>query len=44
LSRGIDRKYETKPSVDLKNSDVMISAEVLGKTTCVGIVRKSWFE
>jgi tRNA(Ser,Leu) C12 N-acetylase TAN1 len=29
---------------DLENPDVAIVAEVMGKNTAIGIIRKDWFE
>jgi len=39
---ALQQKYEVKPSVDLKNPDVTIVAEVLGPITAVGVVRRAW--
>ena len=39
---ALQQKYGVKPSVDLKNPDATIVAEVLGPVTAVGVVRKAW--
>jgi len=39
---ALQQKYGVKPSVDLKNPDVTIVAEVLGPITAVGIARRAW--
>ncbi|MEW6070410.1 MAG: THUMP domain-containing protein [Candidatus Thermoplasmatota archaeon] len=38
----LEKKYGKKPSVNLKNPDIAIVAEVLGKRTLIGIWRGSW--
>lgn len=39
---ALQQKHGTKPSVDLKNPDITVVAEVLGPITAVGVVRKAW--
>ena len=39
---ALQQKYGVKPSVDLKNPDVTVVAEVLGPITAVGVVKKAW--
>lgn len=39
---ALERRHATPPRVDLEDPDVMVSAEVLGEATMVGICRKSW--
>ncbi len=41
---ALERKYQKKPKVSLKNSDITVIAEVLGPMTAVGISRKAWRE
>lgn len=41
---ALEKKYRKKPSVNLKNPDIAIIAEVLGESTCIGILRKDWKE
>ncbi|MDI6856547.1 MAG: THUMP domain-containing protein [Candidatus Thermoplasmatota archaeon] len=38
----LEKKYNKKPAVNLKNPDIAIVAEVLGPKTLLGIYRKSW--
>lgn len=40
----LEEKFQKKPRVDLKNPDVTVLAEVLGKRTEIGITRKKWSE
>ncbi len=40
----LEEKFKKKPVVDLKDSDITIVAEVLGKRAEVGIIRKKWSE
>lgn len=39
---ALKQKRGIEPSVDLKNPDVTVVAEVLGPITAVGVVRKAW--
>ncbi len=39
---ALERKYEKKPKVSLKNSDITVVAEVLGPTAEIGISRRAW--
>lgn len=39
---ALERRDGVRPTVDLAAPDVEITAEVLGPTTVVGIVRKAW--
>lgn len=39
---ALEKKYQKKPIVNLKNPDITIIAEVLGESTCLGILRKDW--
>lgn len=44
IHMALEEKFGKKPRVDLENPDVSIHAEVLGKRTMVGIIRKNWFD
>jgi tRNA(Ser,Leu) C12 N-acetylase TAN1 len=39
---ALERRDGAKPRVDLSDPDVEVTAEVLGPTTVVGIIRKAW--
>lgn len=42
IYRELERRYGTRPRVNLTTPDVEVIAEVLGPSTAVGIVRKAW--
>jgi tRNA(Ser,Leu) C12 N-acetylase TAN1 len=44
IGTTLEEKYGAKPSVNLKNPDVTVVAEVLGPITAVGISRRAWRE
>lgn len=42
IGEALEQKYGKRPSVNLRSPDVKVIAEVLGPTTCVGILRREW--
>lgn len=42
IYEALEKKYNKKPIVNLKLPDITITAEVLGKTTYVGILKRIW--
>lgn len=41
---ALEQKHGKKPSVNLRNPDITVTAEVLGPNTAVGISRRAWRE
>lgn len=41
---ALERKYNKKPKVDLKNPDIAVIAEILGPIAAIGISRREWRE
>jgi tRNA(Ser,Leu) C12 N-acetylase TAN1 len=41
---ALEKKFNAKPKVRLKNPDVTVTAEILGPVAAVGITCKSWRE
>ena len=39
---ALEQRDGTRPKVDLESPDIQVSAEVLGPTTSIGIVKQAW--
>jgi tRNA(Ser,Leu) C12 N-acetylase TAN1 len=44
ICTALERKNSGKPKVNLKNPDVIVTAEIMGPVAVIGITRKSWRE
>ena len=44
IQLALEKEFGKKPQVDLEKPYVNIHAEVLGKRTMIGIIRRKWFD